>query len=313
MKPYLGTEIIVPGGRNLKISAVVILGSKGQLGGILTRQLSMANFKVTGLNKSELDVTDKTAIRKMINSIRPKFLINCAAWTDVANAENYKNDAYLINCTSLEEITRSCVDYSVKLIHISTDHVFSGTQNSEYKTDAEKNPVNYYGYSKSKGEDLIINSKSLEYWILRTSWLYGNSKSDFVNKILDQYKSSKFPISVVSDQFGHPTYVKDLAERIIVMINLDVAPGIYHASNSGLTSWYEFAREIALKKGLDQNRIIPITTRELGSAVKRPMSASMDFSAWSEVNLEPLRNWQLALQEFIYERNMIDRDNSFKN
>jgi dTDP-4-dehydrorhamnose reductase len=283
------------------------------LGSALTEKLSETSFKVVGLNRSELDITDNFAVREMIDKIRPKFLINCAAWTDVAKAEDRKIEAYLINCTSLEEIIKSCIDFSVKLVHISTDHVFSGLDNTMYKIDSVKGPVNFYGYSKSKGEDLILDAKNLEYWILRTSWLYGNSNRDFVAKILNQYKLSKFPISVVSDQFGHPTYVKDLVERLILMINSDIVSGVYHASNSGITSWYEFARELAIGMNLDLDSIIPVKTKDFSSNVERPISVCLDFSAWEMVNLQPLREWKFALREFINERNKNVENYSFEN
>jgi dTDP-4-dehydrorhamnose reductase len=278
------------------------LGSNGQLGSAITKKLSLTEFKVVGLSKSELDITNKSSVRATLNRIKPAFLINCAAWTDVANAETYKKSADEINCKSLIEITKSCADFQIKLIHISTDHVFSGDKNILYRIDSEKKPVNYYGYSKSMGEDIIINNKKIEFWILRTSWLYGNSNNDFVSKIINQYKVSNFPIKVVSDQCGHPTFVNDLAERIIQLINSAIVPGVYHASNSGLTSWYEFAREISIGFDLDPNKITPIETKDFASNVNRPMNVSLDFSRWGEVNLPPLRNWKIALQDFIKER-----------
>ena len=135
------------------------------------------------------------------------------------------------------------------------------------------------------------------YWILRTSWLYGNSSNDFISKIFKKYKANKDLIPVVCDQIGHPTLVNDLAKKIIEIIDIQPKFGIYHASNTGSTSWFCFAQEATRLLGLDLNRIVPIKYSELESTVKRPFNVELDFSKWGNVGLAPMRKWDLALSE----------------
>ena len=291
----------------------MVLGSNGQLGQVIVEKLLLKNYQVHAFDKSQLDITDSKLLNIALKDIRPEFLVNCAAWTNVVDAEMYKDLALKINGESLKNLSKNCASQNIKLVHFSTDHVFSGKENFPYKVDSEKNPVNYYGYTKSIGEDYILNCVDLQYWILRTSWLYGNSNNDFINKILNQYKLGQFPIRVVSDQFGHPTYVYDLAERFILMVELGTKTGVYHASNSGLTSWYEFAVKFSELLGLDTNKFVPASTKDFDSKVSRPMCVSLDFTNWAEVELSQLRSWDDALINYINGRSLNDKNNFVRN
>ena len=288
---------MLSGGRTSKIKKVVILGGNGQLGGILSLKLAGLNFRVTTLSKNALNITDPDAVYSSMSQIEPGFVVNCAAWTDVNLAERFPIEAKLVNAESLRGITRACSELGIKLIHISTDHVFSGMEDFPYKVDAKRAPVNKYGESKMAGEIIIEDSTLIDYWIVRTSWLYGNSNNDFISKILKKYRVNQEPIPVVNDQIGHPTFVNDLAKKIIDLINAEPEYGIYHASNSGTASWFEFAQEAIGLLELDTSRIIPVKYSELKLPLRRPRSVELDFSKWATVGLHPMRKWGLALNE----------------
>jgi dTDP-4-dehydrorhamnose reductase len=297
LKLSIGTRIILTGGRTLNIKKIVIFGGKGQLGKSLFFKLKDLNYEVIALGKDELDIKNEGAIFSLLSQIRPQFLVNCAGWTDVNEAENFPVEANLVNAISMIGITKACVSFGVKLIHISTDYVFSGESNSSYRVDSERIPVNKYGETKLGGELIIESSDKLEYWILRSSWLYGNSKNDIISKLLSKYWSNNNPIPVVKDQFGHPTYVFDLAKRITEVINLEPKYGVYHASNTGTTSWYNFAQQAFQILGLEYNRVTPVDYVELNLNVNRPSRVTLDFSKWESVGLTPMRNWSLALND----------------
>jgi dTDP-4-dehydrorhamnose reductase len=207
-------------------------------------------------------------------------------------------------------ITKACVSLGIKLIHISTDYVFSGESNNPYKFDSERIPVNKYGETKLGGELIIESTNKLEYWIIRSSWLYGNSKNDIISKLLNKYRGNNNPIPVVQDQFGHPTFVFDLAKKIIEVINLEPKFGAYHASNTGITSWFNFAQKAFQLLDLGYNRIIPVNYTELNLNVNRPTKVILDFSKWESVGLTPMRNWNLALNDCLKRGNIYNENNA---
>jgi len=295
---------MLTGGRALNIKKIVIFGGNGQLGKSLFSELRNFNYEVVALGKNELDIRHEGAVSSLLSQIRPQFLVNCAGWTDVNKAENFPVEASLANSISLYGITNACVSLDIKLIHISTDYVFSGESNDSYKVDSERIPANKYGETKLGGELIIENSDKLKYWNLRSSWLYGNSNNDFISKLLIKYRIDKNPIWVVNDQIGHPTYVFDLAKKIIEIMTLEPEFGTYHASNSDSTSWFKFAQESFQLLGLDYNRILPIKYSELNLNVNRPSKVILDLSKWESVGLAPMRNWLVALNDCLKRGNL---------
>lgn len=265
---------------------------------------------MTALSKNELDIKNEAAVFSLLSQVRPEFLVNCAGWTDVNEAENFPLEASLVNAISMIGITNACVSFGIKLIHISTDYVFSGESDKPYKVDSERTPVNKYGETKLGGELIIESTDKLEYWILRSSWLYGNSKNDIISKLLNKYRSNNNLIPVVQDQFGHPTYVFDLTKKIIEVINLEPKFGAYHASNTGTTSWFNFAKRAFQLLGLDYNRILPVNYAELNLNVGRPKKVVLDFSKWESVGLTPMRKWDLALDDCLKRGNLYNENNA---
>lgn len=256
------------------------------------------------LGKNELDIKNEEAVFSLLSQVKPQYLVNCAGWTDVNEAEKFPTEANLVNAISLIGVTKACVSLGIKLIHISTDYVFSGKSNNPYEVDSERIPVNKYGESKLAGEVVIETTNKLEYWILRSSWLYGNSNNDFISKLLNKYKINEDPILVVNDQIGHPTYVFDLAKKIIEVINLEPEFGTYHASNSDTTSWFKFARAAFQLLELDYNRILPIKYSELVLNINRPSKVILDLSKLESVGLAPMRNWGVALDDCLKRGNL---------
>ncbi len=250
-----------------------------------------------GFNRNTLDITNSKNVLSVLAKIKPNYLVNCAGWTNVDSAEEFPNEARLVNAESLKGITKACSELSIKLIHISSDYVFSGETTAPYAINSPRHPVNVYGESKLSAEMIIEQKTDLNYWILRTSWLYGNSSSDFLSKIISKYFYSKSSITVVEDQIGHPTYVKDLAEKILEVIDIEPEYGIYHASNSGYTSWFNFAQQAIGLLNLDPARLSKITSVDLKSTISRPQTVILDLSKWQSVDLLPMRNWEDALMD----------------
>jgi dTDP-4-dehydrorhamnose reductase len=252
---------------------VLVIGKNGQLGSEI-RTLSVGNsennFIFTGTD--ELDLASELSIKSFLDS-QSKFdlIINCGAFTAVDKAEDEKDKCFLINSEALKVIVSYCSINNTKLIHISTDYVFDGSKNTPYNELDETNPTGVYGESKRMGELEILNS-SINAIIIRTSWVYSKFGNNFVKTML-KLGTEREQISVVIDQIGTPTYAYDLAKACIEIANkIDLwkrGTNIYHYSNEGVTSWYDFACEIMKIKGL-KCKVFPIETSEYPTRAKRP-------------------------------------------
>ena len=249
---------------------ILITGSNGQLGNecrILS--LNYSQYTYTFVSKDELPIDDFDAVKKAFTSTQFDYCINCAAYTAVDQAEVNQSAAFSINASAVENLADLCKQYSVQLIHISTDYVFDGENNIGYNEMDTTNPLNVYGASKLAGEKaaLAINPSSI---IIRTSWVYSSFGKNFV-KTMMRLMREKEEISVVADQIGRPTYAADLAAAIFVIIskNREIIPGIYHYANEGIISWFEFAQEIK-EIGSYPCRVNPIKSIEYPVPAKRP-------------------------------------------
>ena len=231
---------------------------------------------------SELNITDKSKVIHIIKSFNPDVVINAAAYTDVEECENNIEQAFCVNGWALSHIAEVCYKINSKLIHFSTDYVFDGTK-KEYGESSVPNPINVYGKSKLLGE-LSIREHMEDFRIVRTSWLYGPNGKNFVNTIL-KLSTKIDTVSVVNDQFGKPTYTVDLSEKIKEIINLE--PGVYHITNEGSCSWYDFACAII------QNAV-PIKSEEFITKAKRPKC-----SVLLNTKTKPMRHWKDALREYL--------------
>ena len=254
---------------------ILVTGANGQLG----RELqfvaeSYPELEFIFLSKEDLPIQNSSAVQHYFSFIKPQFCINCAAYTAVDKAETEIEKAFLINGTATGILASACVKFNVKFIHISTDYVFNGNAVVPYEEDDKVDPVNTYGASKLKGEQLAIaNNKHTI--IIRTSWVYSQFGNNFVKTMIRLMKEKEF-LTVVNDQSGSPTYAADLAKVIIDIIKSNEwKAGIFHYSNEGIISWYEFAR--AIKDNIKSSCIInSITTTDFPTPARRPKFSGLN-------------------------------------
>jgi dTDP-4-dehydrorhamnose reductase len=254
----------------------ILFGADGMLGHALQGALPHAQC----IGRGKVDITDHQAVVKFINLERPAIVINAAAYTDVDGCEDNRSYALTVNGNGPGYIAEACSEVNAVLVHFSTDYIFDGTKR-EYHEDDPPNPINVYGESKLLGE--VSVAKNLEnYRIIRTSWLYGSHGTNFVDTIL----SKQMPVvRVGNDQVGKPTYTVDLANKVPEIIGYD--PGIYHITNEGQCSWYEFARALI-------PNAVPCSTDEFPRRAKRPA-----YSVLANTKTPPLRPWKEALKEYV--------------
>jgi dTDP-4-dehydrorhamnose reductase len=256
----------------------ILFGAYGMLGHALQGVLPYAQC----MGHRTVDITDEDAIMKLITIERPAVVINAAAYTDVDGCEDNREHAFAVNGNGPGYIAKACTEVDAILVHVSSDYVFDGTM-TQYREDERPNPINAYGESKLLGE-LSIAENLENFRIIRTSWLFGSHGKNFVDTILSL--SQQMPVvRVVNDQVGKPTYTVDLANKVPEII--DSAPGIYHITNEGQCSWYDFARAIIPNAA-------PCSTGEFPRKAKRPA-----YSVLANTKTHPLRHWKDALKEYI--------------
>ncbi|VAV84738.1 dTDP-4-dehydrorhamnose reductase [hydrothermal vent metagenome] len=290
------SKIVKPGQR------VLVLGASGMLGAALVPLLLGAGYEVVAPSHSELDITDPEAVKVLVCGCAPSAVINCAAYTAVDKAEDERAEAELINCAGAANIARAAEAAGAKFIHISTDFVFDGTKNTPYLEDDEPSPIGVYGSSKLAGEEQITGIGG-DFLIVRTSWLYGPGSENFVTKIAEKARSSK-ELRVVFDQVGTPTYTQDLAEAIINLMARELSSGIYHFSNEGVASWYDFA--VAVVDGLKRRgvelsveRVQPVLSAAYKTPAKRPPYSVMDKTKYKDAVDASVRHWSAALSLYL--------------
>ncbi len=277
------------------LPTILVTGANGQLGKEM-KELESAypGFRFIFLSREDLPIHHFELVRNFFKGYQPQYLVNCAAYTAVDKAETEKDLAFQVNGEAVGVLAAVCKEYKTKFIHISTDYVFDGNGTSPYTTDAPTHPQSVYGESKLLGEQeaMKYNPDSL---IIRTSWVYSEFGKNFV-KTMRKLMSEREDLNVVNDQVGSPTYAADLAEVIMQIIaGGKWAPGMYHFSNAGVISWYDFAMAIKELSGFSC-RVHPITSAEYPTPAKRPAYSVMDTSKiFSTFSLSP-KNWKDSLQ-----------------
>ncbi|MEI2739500.1 MAG: dTDP-4-dehydrorhamnose reductase [Chitinophagaceae bacterium] len=273
---------------------ILVTGANGQLGKELQQIAPLfSQFDFIFLSRADLPIHHFELVRNFFKGYHPQYLINCAAYTAVDRAEQEKDKAFQVNGEAVGVLAAICKEQHCKFIHISSDYVFDGTGNTPYNEDSPTNPQNVYGASKLEGEKqaLQFNPDAI---IIRTSWVYSEFGKNFVKTML-KLLSEKEEISVVNDQIGSPTYAWDLAEVTLQIIASQIwQPGIYHFSNEGVISWYDFA--VAIKELVKSNcKTNPIQTSEYPTAVKRPSYSVLDTSKIQQAYNIKAKNWKLRL------------------
>jgi dTDP-4-dehydrorhamnose reductase len=279
-----------------------LIGNRGMLGSDVEEMLKTRSVPYVA-SDLDIDITDYTALRDFASSRDIGWIINCSAYTAVDNAEEERDKAFSINADGAHNIARVAKDSGAKLVHVSTDYVFDGEKTGPYVENDETNPLGAYGQSKLAGEQRIISAME-PYFIIRTAWLYGAKGNNFVRTMLRLFRERN-EVKVVADQWGSPTYTKDLANTLISVANGNASRfGIYHFTNEGRTNWHEFAKEIyslARRNGLINREvnIIPIAASEYPTKARRPKNSYLSKEKIGrELGVE-CRDWRKALEEFI--------------
>lgn len=278
---------------------ILILGAQGMLGHELAKAFADKDrYEITLWDREELDITDQAAVDAKIKELRPEVIINAAAYTAIDKAETEIDLVYKINSYAVGYLANVAKDLGALFVHFSTDYVFDGENHQGYREDyATKNPATVYGKSKKLAEKMIedINPR---YLLIRTQWLFGVSGKNFIETMLRLADEGK-DLKVVNDQFGSPTYAKDLAERVREMIEESRESGTYHVTNSDTCNWYDFARKIFELAGVNPS-LRPVTSEEFAAPAKRPT-----YSMLINTKLPPLRSWQDALKAYLIETGRI--------
>ena len=285
-----------------RFKSILVTGAEGQLGSeIKDLERYYSNYKILFVGKSKLDITCRRKLDKFFKSQKIDIIINCAAYTNVVKAESEVDVVEAVNVLAVENLAKLAKKYSIKLIHISTNDVFDGQNTNPYNEVDDTNPVNVYGQSKLDGEKLMVSVNPKNSVIIRTSWVYSKHGNNFVKSMI-RLASEKKAIRVVNDQFGTPTSAVDLASLIMKILPDIFSPGveIYHYSNEGSTSWFEFSKEIFLQLGFKYS-VQPVSTSDYGEAVERPTTTVLNKRKIKESFEINIPYWKVSLRTFIKE------------
>lgn len=295
------------------VSNILITGANGQLGSELkfllksenrTTAFKSANFFYT--DQEELDITDLKAVESFVKTNSISIIINCAAYTAVDRAEDEPELCEKVNSLAPRNLAKAAKDSEALLIHISTDYVFDGNGPLPYKESDTREPKSVYGVTKAKGEDAVIKLAD-RYIIIRTSWLYSKYGNNFV-KTISKLSCEKPSLTVVFDQIGTPTHATDLAEAIIEICSQYITKiekksqaqfpyGVYHYSNEGVCSWYDFALDIAANS-CDECKVLPVTSEKFPTKAKRPPYSVMDKSKIKNTFAITIPHWRESLKHY---------------
>lgn len=275
----------------------IVTGAGGQLGLALSKQLTIEGIDFIPLLSNQLDITNIEQVNEVISKLKPRFIVNAAAWTDVDRAEKNRNLAFAVNAKGAENLALAAKMADSILIQISTDYVFSGESNEPVNELSKLEPKNVYGCSKAAGEIAVREVYPEGSYIVRTAWLYSEFGRNFAKAICKSALSSSKEIKVVHDQIGQPSSANDLARQLIKLVNTNARFGIYHGTNGGQASWYEFANQIFKLCGADTDRLISVPTSEFPRLAKRPEYSALGQSAWNVVGIPPMQDWKMALKQ----------------
>ena len=274
---------------------ILVTGVKGQLGYDVVKVLESRGHQPVGVDREEIDLMNNNMIQNFITNLKPEAIIHCAAYTAVDQAEEEVEICYQINAEAVKVIAECAKTLDIPMIYISTDYVFDGTKASEYVETDIPNPINVYGASKLKGEQYV--QQLLEkFYIVRISWVFGINGNNFI-KTMQRLGNEQDQLNIIHDQVGSPTYTAHLAPLLVDMIETN-RYGIYHATNEGYCSWYEFAAEIFKQSQLDVT-LHPITTDQYKTKAKRPLNSKMSKQKLSDYGFHRLPTWQEALKNYI--------------
>ncbi len=270
----------------------LIAGARGMLGQDLQRALEGRD--VTALGRAELDVTDLDAVRAAVAG--HDVVLNASAYTKVDDAETHEDAAYAINATGTENLAIAAAEHGAKFVTVSTDYVFDGHATEPYAEDTPRDPINAYGRTKAAGEELALAAHPAGTYVVRTAWLYGAGGANFA-KTMVKLAAGHETVSVVADQVGQPTWTGDLARQIVALLDADAPAGVYHGTNAGRATWFEFAKAVFSEAGLNPDRVTPTDSSTFVRPAARPAFSVLGHGAWRAAGLEPMRAWDEALAD----------------
>jgi dTDP-4-dehydrorhamnose reductase len=236
-------------------------------------------------------------VTKFVDSISPEVIINAAAWTDVDGAETNESAASEVNAIGPQNLAIAAKKVGVRMVQVSTDYVFSGASTAPWNEGAEHDPQSVYGSTKSEGEKFVLSELPSASYVVRTAWLYSADRKNFAKTMIKFALNGDGEVRVVNDQVGQPTFAADLARQITNLLISDAPTGIYHGTNSGQTTWFEFAQEIFKLVGADASRVVPVSTSEFPRPAKRPSFSVLGHDNWAKTNVALMRDWRIALTE----------------
>lgn len=274
---------------------VLVTGVKGQLGYDVADELEKRGMEVVGVDVDEMDITDEAAVRRVILGESPDAVIHCAAYTAVDAAEDNEEMCRRVNADGTRYIADACKELDIKMLYISTDYVFDGQGTRPWEPDDERKPLSVYGQTKCEGELAVQNTLD-KYFIVRITWTFGVNGKNFVKTMLRLAETNN-RITVVNDQYGSPTATADLAVLLSDMIETEKY-GIYHATNEGICTWYEFTCEIFRQAGIDIE-VVPVTSEEYNAKAKRPANSRMSKDKLDANGFKRLPSWQDALTRYL--------------
>ena len=277
---------------------ILVTGSTGQLGSDVVKELLKRGHSTLSPNRSEFNLCSEDSIRNYILNSNCEAIVHCAAYTQVDKAEDEKDLCIKINATATKHIVKCAKILDIPMIYISTDYVFDGTKDGEYTENDETNPINIYGESKLAGEKYVQEILD-KYYIVRTSWVFNINGKNFIETMLRLSKTNN-QLSIVNDQIGSPTYTKDLSRLLVDMLETSKY-GLYHATNEGYCSWYEFADTIFKLANINID-IKAINSNEYASRAKRPLNSKLSKDKLIEYGFKPLPHWEDALKDYLIRR-----------
>ena len=277
---------------------ILVTGSTGQLGSDVVKELLKRGYSTLSPNRSEFNLCSEDSIRNYILNSNCEAIVHCAAYTQVDKAEDEKGLCIKINATATKHIVKCAKILDIPMIYISTDYVFDGTKDGEYTENDETNPINIYEESKLAGEKYVQEILD-KYYIVRTSWVFNINGKNFIETMLRLSKANN-QLSIVNDQIGSPTYTKDLSRLLVDMLETNKY-GLYHATNEGYCSWYEFADTIFKLANINID-IKAINSNEYASRAKRPLNSKLSKDKLIEYGFKPLPHWEDALKDYLIRR-----------
>jgi dTDP-4-dehydrorhamnose reductase len=273
----------------------LITGGSGQLGLAMQAELSRREIQFFALNSMDLDITNPESVNKMFSTSAPNIVVNCAAWTDVDGAEANKDMAFAVNALGPKNLAVASKRIGAIFVQISTDYVFSGDSDTPWQEDEVRNPSSVYGSSKRDGELFIEDIYPEGSYIIRTAWLYSPNGRNFAKTMAKLALSNADEVRVVNDQFGQPTSAGDLSKQIVDLVMAKKSFGVYHGTNSGSASWFDFAQEIFELVGKEKLRIVPVSTSEFPRPAKRPSYSVLGHDNWRKSGIEVMPEWKSTL------------------